>query len=199
MRLGFTPEVLRHFAFLETECSFRCVDCSAQYVRWESPEVFVYLSYDCQRSYELYLGVGRMAVLVHGQEVPFGLDEISRFAGGSWGSWAVRACDQNELDQRLLEMSSVLKGGGKRFLLKDAEAFAQLETQRHRECAEYALTNSLRRMRESAEGAWKSHDFESVIHLYGEYWEHLTPSERKRYEIATKHLGKENVQEKGAS
>jgi hypothetical protein len=147
MKIGFTPGVLRHFAFLETDYSFRCVYSSSQDVRWEDSVVFVDLRFDSQRSYELYLSVGRLAVLVDGQHVPFGLDEISRFGGGAWGSWAVHARDEGELDERLREVASILKDVGQRFLLTDAQAFAELAVQRQRECTEYALNKALLRAR----------------------------------------------------
>lgn len=156
------------------------------YVRWQSSDVFVEIYFDSRRSYEFDARIGRLGVLINGNEIPYGLDEMARLGGLSWGTRAVRACSEAELDARLAEMAEAMKVAALRFLLNDTQAYVILQQQRERECTAYAEETELRRARETAEKAWKQGDFRTVVDTYKRHWQHLTPSERKRYEIALK-------------
>jgi hypothetical protein len=186
MRLPLDTLAKKHFAFLEKEYSFHRISSSSNEIRWENANVFVALYYDSQRSFELGVVIGQLGILANGQEIPYDLGEIARWSGLTWGTRAVTATNEEQLGARLAEMADVMMGGGRRLLLNETQAYAGLRQQRDRECAAYALEIALRQMRSSAEKAWVEKDFQKIVALYKDHVMHLTPSEKKRYDICIK-------------
>jgi len=179
----------QRFEFLETVYGFRLVVSSETLVRWETDDIFLQVTYDATRSYEVDLAIGQLTVEKERVWPPFSLSDLVGLAGVPF---KVRPFFQASTEDRLKaaveQIADLFHQHGKRFLANDVELFRSLQQQMNKESCEYGLQKRLSWMRESAEKAWHEHDYKTVVDLYRKQLGNLTRSEAKRYKIALKHV-----------
>jgi hypothetical protein len=176
-----------YFQFLETTYGFRLVVANETTVRWETQQVFVQLHYDAHRSFELTLEIGHLAAGTRHRDSEYSLSEILGVAGVPLANRPFfQASTEERLLQSLEQIASLLIQHGKGYFGNEGEPFKRLAEQRDKDCAAYALEQSLKRMRQAADKAWQERDYKRVAALYKEQKSYLSPAEAKRYEIALK-------------
>ncbi len=69
MEYHFAEKVTKAFKFLIEKYNFKCIETSTSFVRYESDTVFIYLHFDCGRSFEVGFEIGQikntMSILIY--------------------------------------------------------------------------------------------------------------------------------------
>ena len=85
-------------------------------------------------------------------------------------------------------MSDLVKQHGVTLLEGDAETYQALKKQQSSDAARYTREVHVRALRQQAEAAWRSKDYQSLLKLYGEMQGDLSPLESKKCEYVKKRL-----------
>lgn len=149
------------FAFLEQNFGFKLRSADEGLLRYETEDVFVMVSYDARRSYELSLNIGQKNVAI---ERAFNFGEALRSVKAPEDVPSSYQVTTDEALQTFLnKLAKTLQQYGMSFLRNDTLAFMQLSQLRERECNQYALERDLRKARVEAETAWHKKDYLAVV------------------------------------
>jgi len=172
--------------------NFKLTESKDFYIRYESEKIFVILSYDLREG-ELYVRLGELAdgkyIFEPGCPHEYFLSDIlyAIREGGLYKEEIIR--DYEDLERELRKLCAIFtnalddlfKGNGELF----AKAFLYRKSLQEAE-AKRINTESIRK---DAEQAFKEGKFDTVISLYNNIKNELTLAEKKRFEIAAKHIG----------
>lgn len=188
MDLGFKKIALNAFEFLESKYDFSCVESDSLHLRYESPKVFVQVSFDGNRSFELTCSVGRMDDFKGSNQVPFDLGEVLRSEGGTVENTGVQVTTSNALEKFSNLLAEKLEKFGHRILTGDDAAFTHAAELRSQASIEYAKEKQLEQMRRSLDQAWANKNHRRVVELLSSMEEWLSPSEVKKLEYSRKQM-----------
>ena len=189
--LGLQAQAERYFGFL-VERGFICTESTPYRVRFESPEVFVELVFDGNRSYELGLLVGQLSSERSGVP-PFSIGEILRLRHAPEAEQysLVQVTSEEALATFVEELSLMLQTYAFDFIAGRSDSFAELGREREREVRVYALERDLRLARADAEEAWRAKDYPGVVRALSARRGTLTRSEIRRLQFAEDRLRQE--------
>ncbi|MCI0560634.1 MAG: hypothetical protein MN733_19280 [Nitrososphaera sp.] len=184
--LGFSRAVLQYFNFLCSDYGFQVTDQSVTLVRFESNDVFINV-YHGRASYELGVEIGKF-------DDPSGTRYrlptiIEAFMGNTVGQKGVfQASSPDAIRSSIEHLAQLVSSYCSALLRGDNDAFDRV-----RKAAKHIseeLTGHYTRgvLRRRAEQAWQNKDYADVVRIYGKFSQTLTSIERKRLEIARKHL-----------
>jgi len=161
-------------------------DASECRLRFENEAVFLAVNFDNGNSYELGIELGERNP--NGQERPFALPEILRWRADDRAAQidGLQITNQDSLERTLRRLPNLLLDLAAPLLNGNRDAFDDLATFREAEGLEYAAERDLRLARSDADKAWRHRDFDGVVAAYRPFLEHLNPSERRRFDYATK-------------
>ena len=174
------------FAFLESNFGFKLQLLAKDSVRYETEDVFVLISYDSQRSYELSLSLGQINSTT-GQSFNFG-EVLRSVKAPNDVATSYQVSSAPALGLFLKRLAMVLQTYCTAFLKNNVIAFAQLAQLRERECKEYALERNLRAARAKVEIAWRSKNFEAVVSAFEPLRAALTAAEIGKLEFSKKQI-----------
>jgi hypothetical protein len=180
----FKLMVLDNFKFLETEYNFSYRSSKphkyTQIIVYENLELYVVLSYG-PPAYEPEMSFGRR-----------GIDNIS-------GGFSFHAGDLLQLDccrdwtwDKLLdkstlswirELARLLKSCGNQCLSGNSSIYSKMKARRETLVAEWLRDEKLKGLRAQIELAWRSKEYEHVIHLYKSI-DDLTEIDKRRIDFA---------------
>ena len=92
----------------------------------------------------------------------------------------------------LAKMSQLLRARGVRLLRNEPGAFLALFRKQQQDTVMAQVECDLQHMRDVVTEAWRRRDYRAVVAEYSPRQVHLTPSELKRFEIASKRLNMPN-------
>lgn len=181
--LSFSTEAKRYFDPIAATHGLSCTSASESEVLYEDARVFLSLSFDNGRSYELSVRCGPKASPIE----PARLSEIMRLENSpedvkidgliSSTATALHTC--------LVRLSDLtMRYAPIAFNASDAwyERLAEL---RREESRKYAVRSDLISSRKEADAAWKQKDFAGVVAALAPVRFYLSTSERKRLDYAT--------------
>jgi hypothetical protein len=172
------------FAFLEQNFGFKRRSVSEDVLRYETDDVFVIVSYDARRSYELSLDIGQKNVAV---ERAFNFGEALRSVKAPENvPSSYQVASGEDLQKFLKKLAETLQQYGMSFLRNDPAAFMQLSQLRKRECNQYALERDLRTARVEAETGWHKKDYPAVVKALKPLRAALTATEVGKLDFAEK-------------
>ncbi|CAN5885740.1 MAG: hypothetical protein USCGTAYLOR_01273 [Chromatiales bacterium USCg_Taylor] len=184
--LGFSRAVFQYFNFLCSDYGFTVTDQSATLVRFESNDVFINV-YHGRASYELGVEIGKF-------DDPSGTRYrlptiIEAFMGNTVGQKGVfQASSPDAICSSIEHLAQLVSSYCSALLRGDDDAFDRVrKASKHisEELTEHYTRGVLRRR---AEQAWQNKDYADVVRVYEKILHTLTSIERKRLEIARKHL-----------
>jgi hypothetical protein len=181
--LGFEKAVRKEFAFLKTEHQMQIVESQPTLVRYESDKFFVNV-YHGRSSYELVFEVGRKT---NPEEVqsPFRPGDFLRVrdpeAANALRYYVAVSRDEVERGVRLLATGFRVTAEE---VLKRPELFEQLKRNRTKAIEAFAEDVHERQTRPKAEEAFRRGDYKAAAALYGSMEGRLTPTERRKLQIA---------------
>lgn len=157
----FDQIVEKTFDFLNLNHGFSPVGKERATVVYDSPDIYVTLFYDDQRSFEVSLGLGRKNDL----NLSFTFEEILRSQSVPFNLWPSGYSAKTLFDvQRLLEkMSKIVSEYAVPLLEGDVDSWARLAAQRKSDCFNYAATTSLANAKRTADTAWAVKDYVKVV------------------------------------
>ena len=175
------------FGFLKEQAFI--YSCNDKYciARFDSPEVFVSVSYDANNSHELSVGIGLQADISNSTESSFTISQMLRVANHSdLGEAAVliQASNDDKARSKLEWLASLLEEHGTGFLNGDRDLFEALNNQGNEDCRAFALRTELDNAVQKAAKAWQQKKYDEVVMQLEPLLEHLPKSEQKRLEIA---------------
>lgn len=183
--LGFEGVVRTEFAFLETEHNMHVVESQPTLVRYESATIFVNI-YHGRSSYELVFEVGRND-RSEDRQTPFlpcdfiGLTDPE--AAKTHRYFA--ATSPGEVERGLRQLASMFLINAEE-VLKNPVLFDQLAGRRAKAIREFFDDMHERQTRPKAEDAFRRRDYKAAAALYGSMERRLTPTERRKLEMARK-------------
>ena len=185
----FQDWVLEDFRFLLTEYGFRCVEQRPGFVCFKSSRVYLQVAHDGLRSFELEVRVGLVRRRSARPEPGFTLAALLEQAGAPDAdryNRAIQAASEDVVRRFVHEMAGLVAKYGRPALSGDAKVFKNLALQAQARAEAYAQETKLAFARAQAETAWRKKDYTSVIAALTPMKEALTPSERKRLDLARK-------------
>jgi hypothetical protein len=187
--LGLQTQVEKHFGFLISEKSYKCIQSTPYCVRFESPTTSIELVYDGDHSFELGLLVGKTGSEA-GRNPPFSIDEILRLRRAPEAKkFSLVQVTSNEVLASFVEqLAQTLRAYGGDFIAGNEKSFAELAEQRQREVKTYALERNLRKTRAEAEAAWHKKDYPAVVKALKPLRAALTATEVGKLEFAETQL-----------
>lgn len=172
------------FAFLEQNFGFKLRSMDEGVLRYETEDVFVIVSYEARRSYELSLDIGQKNVAV---ERAFNFGEVLRSVKAPEDVPSSYQVTSDEALQKFPnKLAETLQRYGMSFLRNDSAAFMQLSQLRERECNQYALERDLRKARVEAETTWHKKDYPAVVKALKPFRAALTATEVGKLDFAEK-------------
>jgi len=183
--LKFSELAREAFAFLNEEFGFRGRLEAEGLLRFEREDMFVLISYDARRSYELTLEIGRKQKM---PERVFNFGELLRSVNAPNIPSSYQVTSENFLKFYLDKLAYSLRYYCTSILHNDAMALARLDKLRNIESAEFELASRLRRVREAVDVAWPARDYKAIVKALKSIEPHLSPSEKKRLEYSQKKL-----------
>ncbi|MBX3173811.1 MAG: hypothetical protein KF709_05330 [Gemmatimonadaceae bacterium] len=173
---------MQNFEYLVTEHGFRLAESEPNRVRFESETVYVEVTYDGHRSYELDLLVGR----VGSEEAPFRIDEIVKLrqADKAYSSSLVQVTTAEALSSKLEQLARLLSEFGRDFISGHEGSFREAAMQRSNDVDRYARERALRAARAEAEEAWRKKDYHRFVMLMRPLRAHLSDEELSKLEVA---------------
>lgn len=185
--LGLQEQAKLHFDFLVSEKSYRCIESTPYWVRFESPTVFVELLFDGKHSYELRLLVGKIGA-ESSENPPFSIDEILRLCRAPEAERfsLVQVTSRKTLASFVAQLSQMLRSYGADFIEGKEKRFTELSQQRRREVESYAFERDLRMARTEAESAWRKKDYDTFVKVLNPFRNALAASEVGKLEFAKK-------------
>jgi len=173
------------FAFLEKSLGFKRHLVAEDLLRYETEDVFLVVSYDARRSFELSLNLGQKNLSV---ERSFNFGEVLRSVKAPEDvPSSYQVTSEEALMPFLDKLAESLRRYGASLLQNDAAAFARLSRLRERECDQYALERDLREARAEADSAWRRKDYLAVVKALKPLRAALTAVEVGKLEFAEKH------------
>ena len=170
--------------FLEQDLGFRLHSAAANLLRYETKNVFVVVSYDAQRSFELSLNLGQKTGAV---ERSFNFGEVLRSVEAPKNvASAYQVTSDEALNEFLNKLAKNLQQYGMSFLQNSPAAFVRISQLRERECEQYALDRDLRKARVEAETAWQKKDYPVVVKALKPFRAALTATEVEKLDFAQK-------------
>lgn len=190
MNFKFSDKVLSTFTFLISEYGFNCVKKEQYFVRYESTKVFIDLTFDGTRSYELGLEIGKKGVSYSEGELSFSLGEILRcIEAPEYEKYdCVQVTTPELLDKFLSTYAELLYRYAKDLLTGSESFFRRLSQCRDKKCAAYEIETKLQQIRPLAEIAWREKDFTKFTKLLIPIKKHLSYSELKKLKYAQERL-----------
>jgi hypothetical protein len=159
-----------------------------RHVRYENPSIFLVVSYDNGRSFEIGVEIGQK---IEGMAPrPFSLAEILRLAGSEEANKveAISASSIEKLEASLNYLEGLTARYAMEFLDNNESAYLKLADLRERESIAYAVDRDLRSARARAEIAWKKKNFADFIDAFQPMRSYLSPSEEKHYLYALRKM-----------
>lgn len=183
----FEAAVLDSFKFLETDYGFLCrLSQPQKYTRlviYENPKLYVVLSYG-PPAYEPEISFGRRGI----DDVPGGYS----FHSGDLiqldccRDWTWKKDKDNALTNWVTELARLLRCCRVQCLGGDSLAFSQMRTRRDALIADWLRDEKLKGLRAQVDSAWRSKDYEQVLHVYKSI-DDLTELDKKRIAFAAAH------------
>lgn len=188
METYFYDLVKKSFLFLVSDYGFYLVSYQNYLVRFESDRVFLTISYDYSRSYELGLHVGSKSSSPESLSRSFTLYELlaSQQAPNSQEYFCIQVVSQEHLANQLNKVAKVIQEYASPILLGSQAGFSDLDRIRESEGQQYALDTNLRLMRSAADTAWRAKDYPKLISLLEPWESHLSTSEQRKLKYAIK-------------
>ena len=179
---AFEEEVKEHFLFLVTDYGFRLNlinhVASANYIKFESKEVFVYVFYG-PPSFEVGMCFGRIGIDDLRGTNTFGPgDLILLYPTWSW----------NPKGGTVAEFARCLRECGSECLKGDQLVFAQMKKTRETRNQKWRQEERIKKVRQDADDAWRQKKYDKVVELYESIGTVLKGSESKKLSYARKHL-----------
>ena len=192
IKLGFAEAVLGAFDFLVKDFGFRCVESEMTFVRYESPDVFVNV-YHGRASYEIGVEIGLVNNPWGRAEPPFTIRDIVEFNGAEKETGFTRVVTFSANDPALVEkfvnkLADFVKRYAESELKGDLRIYEQLRSFVLNESAKYTKELKISQIKREADKAWQQKDYASLVKLYEQVEESLTPAEAKKMEYAKRHL-----------
>jgi len=184
----FLSIVQKNFHFLINEYDFSISKINDFSVRFENREVFIKITYDARRSYEIDIGLGLLETENHYPEPAYNLGEILRInkAPESRQYRMFQASNPENLELCITKISKLVARYAAVFFSNTDFCFKRLENQRRMECEEYELNTKLRTIREYAQKAWQQKEYSKLIRLYKPVESFLTPVEKQKLHFSVK-------------
>jgi hypothetical protein len=185
MNFNFATKVTNEFGFLCSDFNFSCINEDQYYVLYESQNVFIGITFDGNRSYELGVNIGFKNITSPG----YSLGEILKCFGGPAEKYScIQVTTPESLSNFLVIFSDFIKKYAIDLLKGDNSAFQQLKEARNKECHEYAIEQRLAQMRCILKEAWHTKNYVKVVELLTPLEQHITQAEHKKLEYAKEKL-----------
>jgi hypothetical protein len=123
------------------------------------------------------------------QQQPYSLAEVLRLRNRPEAAFmeGQQLVTQSSLEAALKKAASLASEFASEELQGNEKTFTNLANQRAAEAMDYGLARDLRAARLRADRAWQEKDFATVVSVYRPFLSHLSPSEVKRLEFASRH------------
>ena len=192
IKLEFAKLVLEAFDFLTKDFGFRCVQTEMTLVKFESPDVFVTV-YHGRASYEIGVEIGLMNVSPSQSAPPFTIRDIVEFNGAAKKTGYTREVTFSASTPELVKkfvyaLADLVRIYAVPVLNGDNAVIKQLEEFRSKEAEQFENESRMHQIRSKADIAWQRKDYASLVNLYEQVNEFLTPAETKKMEYARKKL-----------
>jgi hypothetical protein len=192
VKLGFAEAVRSAFDFLIADYSFRCVKSDMTFVRYESPDVFVNV-YHGRASYEIGVEIGLVNNPWGQAERSFTIRDIVEFNGAEKETGYTRVVTFSANDPALVKkfvnrLADFVKIYAVQELRGNLMAFEQLRSFVESEAERYEKEQEISQIKREANKAWQQKNYVSLVKLYEQIEESLTPAEAKKMEYAKRHL-----------
>ena len=161
-----------------------------QHIRYENSSVFLTVSYDNGRSFEIGVEIGQK--LAGMAPRPFSLAEILRLVGADEDTQvdALSASSAEKLKTALNYVEGLTARYADEFLRNNNSAYLALANLRERESIAYAIERDLRSARARAMIAWKKNNYADFVDAFQPMEAYLSPSETKHLLYAQKKIEK---------
>lgn len=164
-----------------------------QHIRYENSSVFLTVSYDNGRSFEISVEIGQK--LAGMAPRPFSLAEILRLVGADEATQvdafsALSASSAEKLKTALKYVEGLTARYADEFLRNNNSAYLALANLRERESIAYAIERDLRSARARAMIAWKKNNYADFVDAFQPMEAYLSPSETKHLLYAQKKIEK---------
>jgi hypothetical protein len=188
MDLGFQNIAEREFEYLQSEYRYKCIESGPWLIKYSSRDVFVIVSFDGNRSYELSCAIGRNDDYRDSCSVPFDLAEIIRCKEYPQKGVDVfcRVTSRVDLEKHVKELAYLLKAYAKDMLMGPKKEFDMVADFRNAECEKYYLQKEWIQLQEEVSIAWKNRLYKKVFELLSPHKEYLSNLDMKRLEYAKK-------------